>query len=43
MIARPLRGADVGAEMDPAFRSADEARPALHEGIEAEMTEFMAA
>ncbi len=42
-VARPLRGADVRAEMDPRPRLRDEPRAARHEVVEAEMAEFMPA
>ena len=42
-IAGTLSGADIGTEMNPCFRSVHEPRPARDKGIEAQMTELMAA
>ena len=43
VIAGTLSRADIGAQMNPGFRSRHESRPALHKGIEAQVTELMAA
>ena len=43
VVAGPLSRADIGAEMNPCFRSRHESRPALDKGIKAQVTELVAA
>ena len=43
VVAGPLSRANIGAKMNPCFRSWHELRPPLDEGLEAQVTELMAA
>ena len=43
VVTGTLSRADISTKMNPCFRSWHELRPALDEGIEAQVTELMAA
>ena len=43
VITEAMSRADIGTEMNPCLRGRHESRPALDKGIEAQVTEFMAA